>query len=594
MGWFLAVALLALFYAVPLLSLHLTKIKVFVWTLRRRELVALFTVSSVFLMIIMALMAREKCVYYWDYGSYWYKTLWYQDTLSTNLLDAIKNLVFSIESYEYNDLACAVISVPLKVFGNSYFAFVVLNVAMFYIPNAFLMALTFCKVLEKHTLGGGKIVYTYIYILLCPVALLPILMGYVDIIGMLPLTTAYLLMMDRDFEKIDIAKDACLGISLLWVVLLRRYYAYAAVGGAVFALLYWLTYGATKKEPFYRFKTKVLDMLLSVAVPAIILGSFFPHFLVNSILNNHSYAYSAYKSTDIWGEWMLFVQYFGLLFFTCMVIGILYCIGKKARRLIIGILLGLFATCVMFFRIQDMNPHHYYIVVFPTCLLIFLGLHGLISVAGKSLLLTRGVQILVIFVLTVNFLMSIGVGTAYKSILWGERTYTPLVRSDLNALHTLELNLENLSDKGYQSVYCTASTPILNHDILYKLNAPDFNTNIKYVNVPQVDLRDGFSTDFFECDVIIACDPPQYHLWQGQEVILKLNEVMLTDNMFSDNYELNSEYLLDEGVKAMVFVKKESLDRWDIEYIQNIFETIYPEYPELFSDRIAAYLNEKY
>lgn len=63
----------------------------------------------------------------------------------------------------------------------------------------------------------AKIVWAYGYTLLFSVALLPILTGYVDIIGMLPLTTAYLLVIDRDFEQVSIVKDICLGTSLLWV-----------------------------------------------------------------------------------------------------------------------------------------------------------------------------------------------------------------------------------------------------------------------------------------------------------------------------------------------------------------------------------------
>lgn len=594
MGWLLAVLLLLLYYASPLLAISLTGIKTFVWTLRKRELVAVFAMSSVFLAIIIALMVREKCVYFGDYGSYWYKTLWYQDTLSSNLADAVKNLAFSIDNTEYNDLACAIIALPLKIFGNSYFAFVILNVIMFYIPNAGLMVLTFHKVLEKHSLDRGKITWIYGYTLVFSVALLPILAGYVDIIGMLPLTTAYLLVIDRDFERIDVAKDVCLGISLLWVVLLRRYYAYAVVGGAVFAAFYWLTYGATKKEPFYRFKNKTVDMLLSVAGPIVGLGVFFPDFLKNSLFNNHLYAYSAYKSTNFGGEWILFARYFGLLLIAYMMVGVLYCIWQKAGRLAVGLLLGLAVTCTTFFRIQDMGPHHYYIVVFPMCFLIFLGFHGLISIGGKRTALRRGIFGLAIFVMAVNFAMSIGIGTPYKNILWGENTYVPKVRSDLKVLRTLELSLEGLSDEGYQMVYCTASTPILNSDILYKLNAPDFNTKINYADVSHVDLRDGFNTKFFDSDIIIACDPPQYHLWQGQEVILRLNEVMLSDNVFSENYTVRNEYALDEGVKATVFVKEKPLERADIEYIKDIFENIYPEYPDLFSNRITAYLNEKY
>lgn len=439
----------------------------------------------------------------------------------------------------------------------------------------------------------AKIVWAYGYTLLFSVALLPILTGYVDIIGMLPLTTAYLLVIDRDFEQVSIVKDICLGTSLLWVVLLRRYYAYAVVGGAVFVLFYWFTYGCTRKEPFHQVKNKMMDMLLSITGPVIVLGAIFPTFLLNSLLNNHSYAYSAYKSTEFAGEWGLFTRYFGVLFITLMIVGVLYSVWRKAGKLIVGMLLGLVVSCTLFFRIQDMGWHHYYIVVFPMCCFIFLGIHAILSMCEKKSFLLWAGRGLMLLVVVGNFLMSIGIGVGYKNIFWEEGTYIPRVRYDFRALNALERCLEKLKDDGFQNVYCIASSTVFNSDILYKLNAPDINTNISYNSATDVDLRDGFNTQFFDADIILACDPPQYHLAHGQEIILKLNEVMLSDNIFSEKYEVRDEYILDEGVHVLVFVKREPLEFFEIEYIRNIFEEIYPDYPELFSERISAYLHEK-
>lgn len=456
------------------------------------------------------------------------------------------------------------------------------------------MAFVFCKVLEKHSLAEVRIVWVYGYTLLFSVALFPVLAGYVDIVGMLPLTSSFLLVIDREFEQVDIAKDICLGASLLWVMLLRRYYAYAVVGGAVFAFFYWFTYGATFKKPFFRLKNKIIDMLLSIAVPVIVLVTVFPNYIIRSLLNNHSSAYSAYKTAGLVGEWIKFARYFGIFFIALMIVGVLYGIWRKAGRLTVGLLLNLAVTCTLFFRIQNMGQHHYYIAVFPMCCLIFLGVYALLSVCTKEAFLAWGVRSLIVFVIVGNFLMSIGIGTSYKSALWVERTYVPRVRSDFEALRDLEKCLEDLSDEGFHRVYCTASSVIFNNSIIYNLNAPDKNPKISWAGVSHVDLRDGFNTQFFESDIIVACNPPQSHLQHGQEVVLRLNEVMMTENIFSRNYEIRNEYILDRGVHAVVFVKKEPLERSEIEYIQDIFEGLYPGYPELFSERINTYLNEKY
>lgn len=561
-------------------------------SLSKKSIVACFLSTISIFAIVIAIMARERYVYYWDNGSYWYKTLDFQNSLSLGGWEGVKTLLHSINCNEYNDLACAVIALPLKIFGNSYLAFVILNTVLFYIPNAFLMAFTIFRIIEKFSMHTVDLVWIYMYSLTFSIVLFPVLLGYVDIAGMIPLTTAYLLVIDRDFKRVEILKDILLGISFLWIVLLRRYYAYAAVGGAIFALAFWFTYGIEKKTPFYRIQNKLIDTAIAVSIPLVGLMAFFQPFLLSSIFNNHSYAYSAYKSTGYIGEWQNFGRYYGLLFITFAFLGVVLNIRKSTNKLVVSLILGLFTSCQLFFGIQDMGWQHYYITAFPMCCLIFLGIHALIYIPCKKRFAQLGIRMLAISIAAGNFFMSIGIGTSYKSVLWQSYTYIPRIRNDLYELNKLENYLERMSRDGVRNVYCLGSSGILNSDILFKLNAPDINREISYAAVTHVDLRDGFRTDFFESDIILACDPVQYHLSHGQEVIHQLNEIMRSDNEFSENYEVTEVFELDEGVRVFAYVKQKPLETTDIEFICDTFTEIYPDHPELFADRINAYLTK--
>lgn len=595
MKWILPIFLICLFYSVPAAALYLTGIKSVLRSVSKRDITVVFVLSAGLLSVVMALVAREHYVYFWDYGSYWRRALQYQRSLGPDFSENLKLLISSINNDEYNQLACAVIALPLKVFNNSYFAFVILNTVLFYIPNAFLMAFTFFKILEKYSLHTINITWICSYTLLFSAALFPVLAGYVDIIGMIPLTTAYLLVIDRDFERVQVRKDLLLGISFLWIIFLRRYYAYAAVGGAVFAFLFWSTYGTTREDPFYRIKNKLIDTLTAISVPAAALAVVFRKFFLNSVLNNHLQAYSAYKTTDYLGAWGLFGRYFGLLFSALIILGILCNIRGDIGKLVISLLVGVLTSCTLFFRIQNMGTQHYYVAVFPVCCFIFLGIHALlfIPMPGKRKLISFGINGIVVLVVIVNFLMSVGIGTAFKSILWESYSYIPKVRHDFNALYSLERCLEDLEHDGFHGVYCLGSNGILNSSILNNLNAPDAYPEFP-IATSDVDLRDGFWTSFFDYDIIIACDPVQTHLPQGQEVIIKLNEVMLTANTFSKHYTVKDSFVLDKDVQALVYVKQEPLEAADIEYIRDIFHEVYPDYPELFADRINTYLSENY
>ncbi|MDE6946753.1 MAG: hypothetical protein K2P14_06190 [Anaeroplasmataceae bacterium] len=127
-----------------------------------------------------------------------------------------------------------------------------------------------------------------------------------------------------------------------------------------------------------------------------------------------------------------------------------------------------------------------------------------------------------------------------------------------------------------------------------KLDAPNMEVPFTLLRDSHVDLRDGFNTNFFDADVVLACDPVQYHLNHGQEVILQLNKVMLEENQFSKNYNLESTFTLDGNVNVLVYTKQSALMKDDIEYISNIFEELYPDYPDLFTNRINYYISQNY
>lgn len=89
-------------------------------------------------------------------------------------------------------------------------------------------------------------------------------------------------------------------------------------------------------------------------------------------------------------------------------------------------------------------------------------------------------------------------------------------------------------------------------------------------------------------DVVMATDPVQTHVeYDGQRVIWKLNELMLDEHScFADNFEIVNKYSITQGIDVYVFKKIKSYTEEDYKYLIDIFGEWYPEYPELFVDRI--------
>lgn len=94
---------------------------------------------------------------------------------------------------------------------------------------------------------------------------------------------------------------------------------------------------------------------------------------------------------------------------------------------------------------------------------------------------------------------------------------------------------------------------------------------------------------------IVVADPIQLHLLpEDQCVVSVLTEYML-DGTSAEIYDrIDEKYYLDNGVVAMIYIRKEPFRLNHVEELQSRFDSYYPDYPELFSDRFNSYITENY
>lgn len=579
-----------LYYGSAAYTFYLCNGVQFLQHLKKRDLLLCQLLLAIFVFFSAYLLHFEDTVYYWDNGAYWYSTLNLSSVLFSNPAQAFKNLYFSINYDEYNTLLCFLIAFPLKIFGGGYFAFVILTIVLFYLPTIFMISFLLFKINERYKLSNIRFPIFLVAVTLFPIGLFPILDGYIDVAAMLPLVLSYLLLVDRNFSRISVRKDLLLGFSLMFVLLLRRYYAYAVIGTVVFGALYWL-FNDISSFRVEDLKTKLTDAFISILLPVTVLFGFFSVFLMKSVFNNHLSAYSAYKANTYLKEWILFAKYFGTSFVLLVLIGTLLCITQKGiRHLYLCFIADIAVTCLMFFRIQDMGEQHYYIVLLPMICLAVMASILLIQTLKGNGILHRTAQVLVALIFILNFSTAVNLTPSIPHDLRVSRTFYPKIRYDKQTLQELEDHLGNLDQEGHQGVYCIASSGVLNSDILGKLNAPDMDLPFINLNPSQVDLRDGFNTDFFDANVLLTTDPVQLHLHDGQLVISELNQIFAKKNVFSAHYVPEQSYTLDGDVTVTIWLKETELDADAYHYVLDIFQSAYPDYPALFSNRITAYI----
>lgn len=102
----------------------------------------------------------------------------------------------------------------------------------------------------------------------------------------------------------------------------------------------------------------------------------------------------------------------------------------------------------------------------------------------------------------------------------------------------------------------------------------------------------GFCTDFFSSKYIVAANPTQLHLPEGQEVIRYLSDNIRDKTSYiGKHYTPLKSFSLDENVTAIVYEKKSEYSKEDIIKVRDFYDSLYPEYPELFKDRFNGYID---
>lgn len=563
--------------------------------LTKKELVQLAAISFMYIMCVYGLLARENYVYHWDYGAYWYSSLDVQNSLFTNFVTALLNMYHSVNTQEYNQFLAGIMAIPLKLLGSSYLTFVMLVTVMFLLPALVLLSVFIWQINKQYKIKGLSFVKIYLVVLSITVPLFPVLAGYIDAAALIPLVLCYLLTSHIEYEKkVEWKKSFLIGILLVMVLIMRRYFAYAVVGYVLYLFGYVLLKNGFKNWKV-GLKYKAANVMVTGTTSLFILLLFFRGFTIQSLFNNHQVSYAAYNMHGFAEKWKIFCLYFGLAVIFFAVCSVLGALKQQVISISLPMLFSLVAAMTLFFRIQDFGEHHYYITVIPVITLAVLGYENLYGLAEKSKYKV-GIVFLSSFlagVCALNFGVSIGIFPRMgNDVLLTSRTYVPKVRNDTDSLQLMEQEFVRLDKQGYKGVYVLNSSGILNDDVFRKLNAPSMQKDYQLYYVAHVDLKDGFFTEFFDADVIVDCNPLQTHLpIEGQAVIAQLHDIFQGEGEFKQKYKLLSTYPLDGGVEASIYVKQKELEKTDIQYVKELFVQRYGAYPELFQNRFDAYIH---
>lgn len=557
---------------------------------KKSILVFLFLNFVIINILLFFHLRQEQFIAYWDFGGFWRKSVEFNQMMNRSVKEAMDNLWFSLNYSEYSFLPECFLYFPIQLLGNTYPRFILAMFNSFILPANLILYIFSLLIIEKNKLTVKKV---FLGMLIASFAgnLYSMVFGYIGSAG-LPFITSILLLVYADgLEKFSWRNNIFIGLSMIILLLVRRWFAYWIVGFYVaYTLAYLIREGIDHALTKEKIKVQFLNILICGLIPlTILLTLFFPLFRTITTYN-YAEAYSVAKvggATYIIG-W--FIQFYGWLLILLLIPGVVYGIKSKKHRLItILCIIQTLVAIILFNRVQSFGSHHYYIINGPVMILMMIGLEKIVD----SLSAKTGMVLLVssACLLCVNFSKTVLFGKNQKA----DQTLDKLnvlisapfpdlrIRNDLDQIRNMADFLDKTPNE-YEYVYVLSNSVLFNDDMLRNAFFPEKNEGVANLLVADAyDYRDGIPEDFFQYYYIVVADPIQLQFGEeNQKCVSILAEFMLNSEESDPYYRIVREYDLDNDVHVNIYQRIEQVPNSVRKIISERYREFYPKNPELY------------
>lgn len=560
---------------------------------RKRDLLLIQLVFLLSTMFVFLLIRQNQYIYYWDYGREWTGAIETSRQLLAQPVEAIKNIIFTINTMDFNRFMPILLGIFLAVFDESYTTYVVFNFIICVLPSFLIYAMCVKKLLHITGEQEGYLPLIVFCFSLTPLVYYTVLHGFMDPILCTLSGLVFFLSIDMDFKQKNLKQCSLIAVLLLCITISRRHFpiwvlGYIATMGVLFLFQLFSTEINKRKQLIQGFFINMC--FIGICIAAVLLLLFRGYIKLElSGGGNYGNAYDGLRDNNV----ISLVKYVGGSILLIAVLGgMLLAWKKKTLRAHIVALETGFITIFLIYSLMGGMDYFHSIVFFPHILLLFFVVVMTAINHLKQYVHRCIAWCVVVAVLCSNFLTCFVSGTAEAVLpddpMLTALEYTPSIREDIDEIEDLVEELNELSADG-KDIYVLASSDVLNSNLLAMSKMPETSQAIPQLNVTHdVDTTQGFPASFLESEIIVVADPIQTHLTPGyQEVVVYLAQQILDPKSYLGvHYQQVSEYILENEVKAKVYIKTSDLTEADYIQLQQYYDSIYPDMPELFHDRI--------
>lgn len=554
-------------------------------------------------------VGTERIVYWWDYMMWWKWTVMLMGQMLTAPAQAVETVRGSLAHSEYPLLPAIPLAAWCAAAGTARLPFV-LGITTIY-GSAAAAALAFLCLGGKsrttqpaiptaHDPAMIQAVVPIVVFALWPLPFIVAMRGFVDL-GAVAISFLILgLFFSAPADRWNIGRWLSIGALLAVLFVLRRYWAFWVTSFAIVVTLdaLWQAWHLRQEPGRAWLRPLCAPAAIGAASAATAVAIAWP-IIVRVLKTPYADIYSAYQMPAVGGlvseivrSWDDLLACNGVLATLIGVASLAGLVGSRPTRRIGTVLVAIaILSYLQFRRVQGAGHHHH--LLWSSLLTAATAVFGT-SLAGRLSLRQGWIAVAGLFIIGALQWSAAAVPAAVplRPLVRGSTAMLPLVRTDLDDLERLVAGIDRVAAKldGNVSIYCLASSAVLNSNILYSYSPSihkPFRSALSVEHTADIDKRDGFPNGLVTADLVIVCDPPQVHQGEeNQQVVVEPVRQLLAGEGIGNPFErVQAEFVLEGGVKTYLYVRMRAMERQHVAALSEALRQKYPDRPFVYEYR---------
>lgn len=547
----------------------------------------LLFISIIGLAIVFSyVIITRRNIYIWDYSYYYNKQIDFLEIYQNNGFFSFLKAFIRTTYYDDYGGFLLLFTTPLFYYSNwSGIAFQLSTFITIVVPSIILLYITFKKVIEKINLSNTIFIKitTVLFLVTFGRIYKSLFEGQPDIIGLIYCCSIMLLTLDYNFRKIEKKRWIYLIISVFFLIISRRWYAFWLVG---YVLSYGLSVIIDVIKNTENRKEQIRNIILFSLITGIsIFALLFP--MITRILgDNYKVSYSAWNLGGIRFELKNQFEKTGLLYVILYLIGVIYGVYNKDTRRISLIVLGQqIITFLLFTSVQNMGDHQSLIIIVPLAMFIICGIIIISKVINNSYLK----YIFVTFVVCSSFYGSLTENKLfYSNVLYSNISLKPIIRTDYWKIKEM-VDLFSEISKNENEIYINAASTQYCANTFQHFYLPDRSLKNHIIYESSIDSVHGFPIGILDAKYIVVSNVNIENTGaKTGHIIAYINESIKSSDI-SNRFKKIKSFNMGNGVTFYLYERIKEADEEEINYYIKKFKDVSLQYPELYEKRLIEY-----